>query len=321
MKTLKKALFLVLLGALTIFVSCEKDPIVPEPVGQPVITISQSLSSDGVVTVKWEVKNVDAVFCNGMLVVNNSVSFPVCDSTLVFMAKNKLYNISEIIQVSKPASPTGEVSFTYNGVAVDSLPYPGGEIVATVNFTNGFLVFNDITYKKSPVSITLSTIGTDVFDFTIKGVCEEITIPLVVPVKDLTTREQQIIFGSWYEGYSRESYTGPDGPWEETNIDYSDPCVQDNVWKFFVDTQYQRKVNFDQGVLCAGGVAPIFTFGWRIEDDSIFIGNGPATRLIKSIDWSSLVYMEIGEYDKWDGTKWISYPCWYEKTFYHHPQR
>lgn len=319
-KLLKSVSFLVLLGVAMLLSRCEKNTDnQPSIVEIPVINLSQSIGSDGMVTVSCTVTNADSVFCNNVYITNYEIRFPACDSILVFVAKNELYKVNKSIQITKPASPTGDVSFTYNGLVVDSLPYPGGEIVATINFANGDLVFNGNTYHKSPVSINLTTIGTEVFDFTIKGICEVITISLVIPVKDLTTREQQIIFGSWYVVHARESYTGPDGPWEETGIDFTAPCEQDNTYKFSATPENGRKLIFDQGVLCSGGISPIFTFDWRLEGDSLFIGDGPSTRFLKSVDWDHMVWIEKGYSHTWNGSVYITVPMWMEFTLYHHP--
>lgn len=311
-KLLKSVSFLVFLGVAMLLSRCEKNTDnQPSILEIPVINLSQSLGSDGMVTVRCTVTNADSVFCNNVYITNYEIRFPACDSILVFVAKNELYKVNKSIQITKPASPTGDVSFTYNGLVVDSLPYPGGVIVATINFANGDLVFNGNTYHKSPVSINLTTIGTEVFDFTIKGICEEITISLIVPVKELSHNIQNMLF-TWRAINGEESYDSIN--WVNDGVDYTViDCITDNVY-IFTATYFIS----DWKTLCSGGVDNPSPHTWDLLSDGTFVGLSPQRK----------VYLPVGETYTWvyynpeyqwdpESQKFIEIKRWRRETFAH----
>lgn len=291
--------------------SCEKDIIPPEPVGQPVI-FSDYTTNNGIVTLNWASEYATSVTCNGKSVpLSGNVSFQAVDSIFLFVAHRDTVKVTKIIQVTKPDSPTGSAYFTHNGVRVDSLPYPGGEFTVIISFANGILLFNSLEYKNSPVSIVLNTIGTNVFDFTIKGIYEEKIISLVVPVKEISNDMKNMLF-TWRMCKGEESYDSVN--WVSDGVDYTViDCITDNVYVF--QPEYFLS---DWKTLCEGGVDNPSPHSWDILPDGKFIGLYPQRTILLPVR-EMYVWIYYCPAYTWDSEsqKFIEIKRWRRETFAH----
>jgi hypothetical protein len=109
--------------------------------------------------------------------------------------------------------PTITTSFTFNGQALDTLPYSGGPVVVKVVFANGFLYLNGIAYENSPATFNFTITETKTYDFKVVGAGGEISIPFTVPVLIPNETELLLISGIWIVTKTQGSFYTPNGPW------------------------------------------------------------------------------------------------------------
>ena len=129
-------------------------------------------------------------------------------------------SIQEYLKIAvslDPLPPTITTSFTFNGQALDTLPYSGGPVVVKVVFANGFLYLNGIAYENSPATFNFTITETKTYDFKVVGIGGEISLPFTVPVYVPTEQELMLYNNAypWVLTKLEESPYSFNGPWNE----------------------------------------------------------------------------------------------------------
>jgi hypothetical protein len=314
MKTIR--LLSIVLLCIIIYSGCKKDSPSEEITPPATLQISISASNDTVqkgnpVTFTW-VSNAKSciVHMNGieqtLPAANGSKSFIINQTTLF-----------EFIFTSSDSKKTETKSFTIFAYEIPliptivltatppNLPLGGGMVKITWVTTNAEGVYyNDVRYDPNNGFVQLLMTASDTLEFTAKGPGGEKTDNVIVTVLQPTLQQQMITSNPLRESDSFKSYVGPDGPWINMNIDYSTPCMLDNIMTFYLTGEYV----WDQGLLCAGGTVGPVTFNWSFSGDSLFMEGTHV--YLKSIDWDNVVWIGKSQELSWNGTEYIITPIW-----------
>ena len=218
------AIFLSLFLFLFLMAGCEKDtnqeqPVSAEPtmISTFVIKTTDTKSLNVSVTVSWTTQNVVKGTVDG-----DNLKTPSGDTTflmkkgetkiLAFVIENtagvKIQKYLTVAVPSDPLPPTISALFTYNGVAMDTLPYLGGDIKIKVIFSNGILELNGVKYENSPTTFDFTVNETKTYDFKVVGTGGDITLSFPVPVYVPTEWELLITNPKgWICEYAEGSYS------------------------------------------------------------------------------------------------------------------
>lgn len=156
--------------------------------------------------------------------------------------------------------------------------------------------------------------STTIYHFSISNEKETVDTSITIEVDEpLPTQEElYLCSGNWLMNKFRKSYTLA-GPWVEIQYNYSEPCMQDNFWRFYLPPE--RLVTYDQGELCSGGIAPILYWNYILSNNILSGLYGFETKTIIYLDWNLLVWIvESSEYNIQTGEYTVVY---FEKTFIH----
>lgn len=307
-EAMKKIIFIVIGLFSILFTGCKKDLTTPFVglVDKPEIYTNQT-ANNGLITLSWEAKNTKILLMqNRIVAVHDSITFSNMDTTFVFDAANDGETISKKVEINK--IPLPEVLFN----KIDTLSQSGtfNLVYSTKNSTK--LIWNNVEYGPTG-SLNLKVTVTTTFDFKILGPGGMLDTTVVIPVKEvrpLTQLEQILTSNPMVETFSRKSLISPNGPWQNANVNYSDPCMLDNI-RTFLSTY---KFIWSQGQLCAGGYVEPVTFNWTIAGDSLLMEGCHV--YLQSYDFDKIIWIGKSSSSSWDEEKkiWVTVDMWLEVT-------
>lgn len=307
MKKPARLLLLFLSLVLILLPGCEKDltPLVV-PVDKPEIKTNQT-AKNGLITLSWDAKNTKVLMMqNRIVAVHDSITIPNMDTTFVFDATNDGETASKKVEIVK--IPLPEITFSM----VDTLSQSGTVKLtySTKNCTK--IIWNDVEYGPNG-SLSIAVTATTTIDFKVLGPGGMINTSVIIPVKEvvpLTQLEQIITSNPMVETFSRKSFVGPNGPWENKNVNYSDPCMADNIMTFLPTYKYI----YSQGQLCGGGYVEPVTFNWTIAGDSLFMEGNHV--FLQSYNLEKVIWIEKSSASTWNEVKkvWDTVDMWLEVT-------
>lgn len=286
--------------------SCEKDLIPEEPINigsKPLIKIDISkevVDFNGSSSLSFEFANVntnngDSISINGLKLKELSGNVQLKelkrDTTFVFFAENKQGEVSEIRKITvRPQtflppvivlsfSPTilpiggGRGILTFEGSLFDSVFFEGKWYLANENNITTEIITEDTILTltaKGPGGLTNASVNVYV---------EQPPVPF--------TANQDMASGPWSMFLMEEAYDKVNGPWTEVPINYSDACMIDDFWHFYLSPN--KYCSYEQGLLCTGVVAPLIIWGsWTLNDNIL---SGPGGFETKEVTFHSQTLM------------------------------
>ncbi len=307
---MKKIIMLFAVGLLSILfiIGCKKDlmPLVV-PVDKPEIYTNQT-ADNGLITLSWEAQNTKILLMqNRIVAVHDSITIPNMDTTFVFDATNDGETVSKKVVITK--IPLPEIFFN----KIDTLLQGGGTcklVYSTKNCTK--IVWNNVEYGPNG-SLNVNVATTTTLDFKILGPGGTLNTKVVIPVKEvrpLTHLEQIITSNPMVETFSRKSLISPNGPWITKNVNYSDPCMADNIRRFLPT----YKIVYSQGQLCGGGYVEPVTSNWTIAGDSLLMEGNHV--YLQSYNLEKIIWIEKSSSSSWNEEKkvWDTVDMWLEVT-------
>lgn len=320
---MKKNLFLFLIGLFLslLFVGCEKDIEGPSVKVSPEnLTIDYNESASITLTVKNGLLiNSDLPGFNNIQISDQIKSFEletpqlinsVTYNFVVFGENEMISNASVTITVKDaPKLPKCEITATPT-----QIQYSGTALI-NISVTDAYSLVTDLPGVQGVSGVFQTPVLSETiwyrFTFIGPGGTTKDSIQIVVIQPSLHV--QMLTANSLRAVSSRESYVSAEGPWTITPIDYTTPCMMDNVYTFSLN----GKAIFSQGLLCAGGTVDPVEFDWSLEGDSL--NRGGYVVLVSYWGFDKIVCVEPSSANYWDGTQWIAVNCWMEVTYCYCP--
>jgi hypothetical protein len=286
---MKKIIFLLVgLFLSLLFAGCEKDldPVTPEVVNTPVITVTYT-TTDGCVTLNWDIKPAESVFLGTtpVAVKGDTIINIKNDTTFVFTAENKGKKAKEsfFIEAKDVILPLPTLILS---VSPSTLPVGGG--IATISWiaNNATIVYyNGIGYGPTSVVATDWIIKDTIINLLAVGPGGSKTfgtsIKVEEPLDPIVIWFGQMI-GSWKLSQMMESYNLITITWENVTLFPSDI---DNVWTFNED----HTAVIDNGLLRPNNIDRFVNFSnWNLESNSNISGFIGPIRKLSYVDESHL---------------------------------